>query len=250
MALNRKILLNIARLSDKSISELAAKNDIPQSNLSKWFNGKKGGYVKEEKIDRMAKSLEVDYKTGKFLPGIHRWKVLTYEGIPLVFTLSSLSPGGGDLVLVRITINPYEVDDISSKDIVCRHVPDIVINGEARGAHLAYIVAIPYDRSFRLIIDIASPMAFSRIKEELKQTNSSWKFKKNKEGEITCLTFEADEKEIINRFGNKSLSVEELDRILVVEESQWTWDRLVASLKAQGKVPEEVARKEGLLELQ
>ena len=99
-----------------------------------------------------------------------------------------------------------------------------------------------------IVIDIASPMAFSRIKEELKQTNSSWKFKKNKEGQITSLTFEADEKEIINRFGNKSLSVEELDRILVVEESQWTWDRLVASLKAQGKVPAEVARREGLLE--
>lgn len=246
MALNRKILLNIAYLSDKSISELAAKNDIPQSNLSKWFNGKKGGYVKEEKIDRMAKSLGVDYKTDKFLPGIHRWKVLTYEGIPLVFTLSSLSPGGGDLVLVRITINPYEVDDVSSEeDMSLETAFDIVING---GAHLAYIVAIPYDRSFRLIIDIASPMAFSRIKEELKKTNSSWKFKKNKEGQITSLTFEADEKEIINRFGNKSLSVEELDRILVVEESQWTWDRLVASLKAQGKVPAEVARREGLLE--
>ena len=99
-----------------------------------------------------------------------------------------------------------------------------------------------------IVIDIASPMAFSRIKEELKKTNSSWKFKKNKEGLLTSLTFEADEKEIINRFENNSLSVEELDRILVVEESQWTWERLVSALKAQGKFPEEVARREELLE--
>lgn len=222
---------------------LANENDISQANLSRWFKGQKGGYVKEEKIERMAQYLGVDYKTGKFLPGVHRWKVITYKGIPLVPTLiiptlSSLSPGGGDLVLIGTTI-PRDL--LAEQEMAF----DVVING---GKHLAYIVAIPYDRSFRLIIDIASPMAFSHIREELKKTNNSWKFKKNKEGQFVNVTFEADEKEIINHFENNSLSVEELDRILVIEESQWTWDRLVAVLKGQGKFPEEVAQELGLVE--
>ena len=69
---------------------------------------------------------------------------------------------------------------------------------------------------------------------------------------------------------DESLTVPELDKILfnppssdylwtedsIAAEDQleteygsgWTWDRLVSLLKAQGKVPEEVARREGLLE--
>ena len=70
-----------------------------------------------------------------------------------------------------------------------------------------------------IVIDIASPMAFSRIKEELKQTNSSWKFKKNKEGEITCLTFEADEKEIINRFQRSNQAIPSPLRFLNDQDS-------------------------------
>jgi len=243
MAINRKLLLYIANLNDKSISELAAKNDIPQSNLSKWFNEKKGGYVREEKIDRMAKSLGVDYKTGKFLPGIHWWRVLTSkEGVPFVTILNSLSPAGGELVFVRIETD-YEDTSVAAEGAPEWGGDPYYVTG---GVYVEYIVVIPYDRSFRLIVDIGEPSAFYCIENELKKTKSSWKFKKNKEGRLPSLTFEIDAKRIIDRFENKSLSVADLDTILGKEDSPWTWERLVFALKAQGQIPGEVAKRLGL----
>ena len=168
MEVNRKILLYIAYLNNKSISELAAKNDIPQSNLSKWFNGKKGGYVKEEKIDRMAKSLGVDYKACKLLPGIHRWIISDYkEEVPLVFTLNSLSPGGGELILIRVNLYPSKGNkgNFEGNSMAAEEEP-----GWRRYAVLPdskeYIVIIPYDHSFRIIVDMFAP--YFRIEKELK----------------------------------------------------------------------------------
>jgi transcriptional regulator with XRE-family HTH domain len=248
MPVDKRILFNIARLKGLSVMKLANENDISQANLSRWFKGEKGGYVKEEKIERMAKYLGINYKTGEILPGIHRWSAAdSEEGVPFVIILNLLSPAGGDLVLVRITDVPLEVSFVT-EDKTSLGGPIEVLSGRVEQE---YIVVIPYDRSFRLIFEgwernFQPPGIDYFIEEELEKSKSSWKFKRNKDGRLPSLTFEADEKGIFDRLENEALSIEELDTILGVEESQWTWERLVSALKAQGKVPEEVAKKLGL----
>lgn len=230
MTVNRSSLLTIAnKLKGISISELAKGNDISQSNLSKWFNEKKGGYVSEEKIIRMLKSLGVDYKTGKFLQEIHRWYIYSKDPKIFIEPLNSVLSAGGELIPVRFCLNK-EISYLTEGEVYD-------IGGEYR----FYFVAVPHDRSCRILIEIGFDPTddfFLSIDSELRKTN--WKIGKS-------IKFEADEKGITDRL-EKTISIPELDTILGANASEWTWDRLVAVLKAQGKVPEEVARREGLLE--
>ena len=65
--------------------------------MSKWFNGKKGGYVSEEKISRVAIQLGIDSKIGKMLSGIHRWTIpseTTSDVEKAEYIIRELCPGG------------------------------------------------------------------------------------------------------------------------------------------------------------
>lgn len=230
MTIDRRVFLTIAnKLKGISISELAKENDIPQSNLSKWFHGKKGGYVKEEKIERVAKYLGLDYKTGKLLPEIHHWYIYWIDSKIFIEPLNSVSPAGGELIFVRFCLNQEHFYETEGKVYG--------VGGEYR----FYLVAIPHDYSCRILIEIGFDPPddfFLSIDSELKKTN--WKKGKPKK-------FEADERKIIDRL-KKTLSIPEFDTIIGINTSEWTWDRLVSSLKEQGKTPGEVAQELGLLE--
>jgi len=230
MKINRRSLLIIAnKLKGISISELAEKNDIPQSNLSKWFNEKKGGYVREEKIERMAKYLGLDYKTDKLLPGIHRWYLYSKDSKIFIEPLNSILPAGGEILPIRFCLNPENLYETEGKVYS--------VGGEYR----FYFVAVPHDRSCRILIEFGFDMTddfIHLVDSELKKTN--WKIGKPKK-------FEADEKKIIDRL-EKTISIPELDTILGSNYSDWTWERLVSVLKDQGKVPVEVALELGLVD--
>lgn len=208
MPIDRKILLNITRLKGISVMRLANENDISQANLSRWFKGQKGGYVKEEKIERMAKYLGLDYKTGKLLPEIHRWREGFNQGKLFIETLNLISPEGGIIVPISGLV-----------------------------ANEAW-VAVPHDRFFRIILSI-SHLLTALFDPEPFDMKSTWKFQ-------DVIHLENDQRGIVDRLKGESLTIPDLDAIIRINNSIWTWDRLVSSLKEQGKTPEEVAKKLGL----
>lgn len=208
MAVERKILFNIATLKDISVMKLADENEISQANLSRWFKNQKGGYVREEKIERMASYLGVDYKTGRLLPGLHRWRGGWRQGELFIETLNLISPEGGMVVPIS---GAYEV-----------------------------WVAVPHDHSFRIILSI-SQLISGLFDNDPFNIESPWKRQ-------DLVYLKNDQRGIVDRLKGESLTIPDLDAIIGINDSSWTWERLVAVLKDQGKVPEEVAQELGLTE--
>lgn len=117
MSIEREILLNIAVLKNISVMKLANENEISQANLSRWFKNQKGGYVKEEKIERMATYLGVNYISGKLFPGVHKWSLPspTREHISRCEkTVQTLMPGGGTIFQIRLggILNPISTEGL------------------------------------------------------------------------------------------------------------------------------------------
>lgn len=228
--MTRHSLLTIAnKLKGISISELARENDIPQSNLSKWFHEKKGGYVKKEKIEKMAKYLGVDFKNSKLLPGIHRWYFYYKDPKIFIEPLNSVLPAGGEILPIRFCLNPASLYETEGKVY------------SVAGEYRFYFVAVPHDHSCRILIEFDFDLTddfMLLVTAELRNTN--WKIGKPKK-------FEADEKKIIDRL-EKITSIPEFDTILGSNYSSWTWERLISVLKEHGKVPAEVAEELGLVE--
>lgn len=236
MAIEREILLNIAVLKNISVMKLANENEISQANLSRWFKNQKGGYVKEEKIERMATYLGVNYKSGKLFPGIHRWNGVEW-GTSEIFvkTISALSPGGGEFYVIKEVLNTYFTQD--TEEFVEK-------DAEFVKSH-DFLVSVPFDQSFRIISDngLEGNGSVDGVQLALKEIKSQWKLKKDKNGSLMELEFEPG---IYARLNNEALTASELDMILGIEESLWTWERLVSTLKEKGVLPEEAARKLGI----
>lgn len=236
MAVEREILFNISKLKNISVMKLANETGISQANLSRWFKNQKGGYVKEEKIERMATYLGVNYKSGKLFPGIHRWNgVESGTSENFIKSINALSPRGGEFYVIKEVLNTYVTQDIEEF---------VEEDAEFVKSH-DFLVSVPFDRSFRIISDtwLEGNGSVEGIQTVLKEFKSQWNLKKDEKGNLLELEFEPG---IYNRLNDETLTVSELDMILGIEESLWTWERLVSTLKEKGVLPEEVARKLGI----
>lgn len=230
MDIKKKIINNLIRLRGEKILLLSKKTGINRGNLSLWLKDAKSGYLSEEKVQILSEELGYDYREGKLLPGIHRWGESWREGILLVETLNSLSPSGGMIVPVIIYIDPPDFFTVGNKDVSAD-------NYNYAGHYQNYLIVISNDRSFRIIFDIGQDLFDADF---IKTFFPGF--------EKTKIEFEYNQRRIIDRLENDFLSIPELDKIIGINASEWTWERLVSVLKDQGKVPEEVAQELGLTE--
>jgi len=230
MAIDRNLLLFIARLKKISILKMATANDISQAQLSRFFGGKKGGYLGEEKIEKVSRFLGVDYKTGKLLPGVHRWnslerwrvppssdevknleenfRTLFAEGMRYYFVVEEYDPRGGD--------NPYPVQGL--KVLVPVAQPDVRV----------IILCTLMEGKF-LWPDAEGGMS---SRDDLSGSKDSWIYPPDP-------VFQRMMKD-------ETLTVAELDILLGIKgDLGWTWDRLVAVMEANGMTPAEIAEKIG-----
>ncbi len=108
-----------------------------------------------------------------------------------------------------------------------------------------FLVSVPFDQSFRIISDncLEGNSSVDGVQLALKEIKNQWKLKNDENGNLLELEFEPG---IYTRLNDESLTISELDLILGIEESLWTWDRLVSTLKEKGVLPEEVAKKLGI----
>lgn len=237
MYIKKKTINNLITLRGEKILPLSKKTGINRGNLSLWLKDIKGGYLSKEKVHTLSQALGYDYQDGKLLKGIHRWPASWKDGKLLVETLNSLSPSGGMLIPVIICIDPPDFFTVENED-------GSTDNYGGNGHYQIHLIAIPNDLSFRVILG-TSQNVFSRdfletFFPELEKTKSSWK--------THLVEFEYDRRRIIDRLDNDSISIPELDKIIGINDLEWTWERLVSVLKEQGKVPVEVAFELGLVE--
>ena len=255
MDTKKRIINSLISLRKEKILPLSKKTGINRGNLSLWLKDAKNGYLSKEKIHILSQALGYDEQNGKLLAGIHRWFVdISVERFTLSEVLNSISPTGGKIIPAKICIYPSHS---LGKDFVV-------------GVFKYYWVIIPNDRSIRIIIflgEYTEDHDFSEFYNpiiEYEYVLNSWKSSED-------LLFDFSQVKVTGiseKLESESLSVSELDKILfdspsykkellplgnlrLTEEEKtygWTWDRLVSALKAQGKVPEEVAEELGLVD--
>ncbi|BAM06270.1 hypothetical protein [Leptospirillum ferrooxidans] len=246
MTLERKMLLNISNLKGISTMRLANENDIPQANLSRWFKSQKGGYVKEEKIERMAKYLGLDYKVGKLFPGVHRWTVpshLIEDVLQVESIVQKFLPGGGTIypvrrknpILIKMTTESYVPWSPWVRWVlVPLAFPDLRVILKM-GEKVKQLIS-PFDNHspdpFRMEGWFCPEGSKGNKKEEIKKT----------------LWVDLPEEMFLRLSGDEDLSVHDLDIILGITGSLgWTWEKLIPVLEAKGTTPDEIARNHGLL---
>lgn len=230
MAIDRRMLLYLSKFKKISILKMATANDISQAQLSRFLGGKNRGYLGEEKIERISKFLGVDYKTGKLLPGIHRWKGLE------CWTDSST------------------LEDFKNWDEVFR-----VLFG--KGPKYLFVVGEeglrgddPYPtRGLKVVVPSVQPSARVLIECALMEGKFLWPNPETGWTSRNDLTGSKDtwiyptEAVFQRLIEDEALTVAELDLLLGVNgNSGWTWERLNAALEEKGIIPEEVAQKYGL----
>ena len=235
MDIKKRIINNLISLRKEKILPLAKKTSINRANLSLWLKDAKNGYLSIEKIHTLSQALGYDDQNGKLLAGIHRWFVnISVERFTLSEVLNSTSPTGGKIIPVEICVYPSH---FLGKDFVV-------------GVFKYFWVIIPNDRSTRIIVflgEYTEDYDFSEFYKptiEYEYVLNSWESSEK----ILFDSSKAKVTGIIEKLENESLSIPELDQILGIEGSEWTWERLVSVMQSKGKVPSEWARELGFLE--
>jgi transcriptional regulator with XRE-family HTH domain len=226
MAVDRKLLLFIAKLKKISILKTATANDISQAQLSRFFGGKKGGYLGEEKIEKVSRFLGVDYKTGKLLPGVHRW-----------------------LALKSWTIRPTPEEMKNSEEIFrvlfAEGLRYLFVVDQEHGPNpvLGLKVVVPVVQPDIRVLILCTSMEGKFLWPNIE---TGWSFRNNLSGWEDSRIY-LPHSAFLRLMRDETLTVAELDLLLGVNgNSGWTWERLNAVLEEKGIIPEEVAQKYGL----
>jgi len=231
MYMDRTMLLFISKLREISILRMAKVNNISQAQLSRFFGGKKGGYLGEEKIEKISRFLGVDYKTGKLLPGVHRWNSLERWRVP---------PSSDDMKISEELSRVLFAEGMVYYFVV-KERPD------PRGCD------DPYGLGLKVLVPVAQPDVRVVILCTLMEGKFLWpdadggmSSRDDLSGSKDSWIYPPDP--VFQRMmKDETLTVAELDILLGIKvELGWTWDRLVAVMKVNGMAPAEIAEKIGL----
>ncbi len=247
-----------------TITELASQTRINRGNLNAWLNSGSPDRLSSDKIKKLFDYLEIDMDPFRLQTGIHRFTIPgpTSDSVSLIESvIFRFFPEGGTFYPVweksrTLKIAPLETDN--DNEILYR------------GIQWKRWVAVPKStHEIRVIFKMgekAKHLYHYLTNKSLSEPFMSGAYGWHGADSRILLPDQA----FARLAYGESLTVSELDKILfnppssdylwtgdsIAAEDQleteydsgWTWDRLVSSLKAQGKVPEEVARREGLLE--
>lgn len=243
-----------------TITELASETKINRGNLNAWLNAGSPDRLSSDKIKKIFDYMEIDLDPLRLRPGIHRFTIPkpTYHYVRLMSVIHELFPEGGTVYPVRKesyseTIGLYEFDNETFfsgiQEIIWVAVPKLI-----RDVRVVFKMAV---KTKRMSTD-PLPKPFS---------SGAWHFADNSNLKSNGGRDLPDQ--VFSRLAyDESLTVPELNKILFNSSSYerellslgnlmateeegaiiWTWERLVSALKAQGKVPEEVAAELGLVE--
>lgn len=229
-----------------SLRQLAQKAGLDPSGLSYWLRGKESRVSLERLKPAMALLGIGD--TG-LVPGVHKWSLPTpsrENTSRAEKTVQTLLPGGGTIFQIRLSgiLNPISTNHLIttlaflSWVLVPDHFPDVRlifrIGYHSRTKQLLTTPPFPFGSPFLVPANLGTGWRWNTDDPPDTDTPKKWnvlernKYKKLMEDDFT---------------------VDALDNFLgLSNEDDWTWDRLVSALKAQGKFPEEVASELGLVE--
>ncbi|MHB1758356.1 MAG: helix-turn-helix domain-containing protein [Leptospirillum sp.] len=249
-----------------TITELASETKINRGNLNAWLNSGAPDRLSSDKIKKIFDYLEVDLDPLRLRPGIHRFtipKPTIYYVNLIIEVMAKLFPEGG-------TVFPVRKKSYSETGWY-----EFEFDNESffSGTQGIILVAVPkFIHDVRVILKMAE-------KKHLMPARSlpspfpgvTWHLESNLRSRSNCGRELPDQ--VFSRWVyDESLTVSELDKILfnpvlggfdsseyeglmewensMAMEGEgaiiWTWERLVSSLKEQGKSPDEVAKKLGL----
>ena len=229
--------------------KLANENEISQANLSRWFKNQKGGYVKEEKIERMATYLGVNYISGKLFPGVHKWSLPspTREHISRCEkTVQTLMPGGGTIFQIRLggILNPISTEGLIT---TLAFVSWVLVPDHFQDVRLILRIGY-YSRTRQLLT--TPPFPFSSRLLIPANMGNGWRWNTDDSPDTdTPKKWIVLERNNYKKLMEEDFTVEALDNFLgLSNEDVWTWERLISVLKNQGRIPREVAQELGLVE--
>jgi len=249
-----------------TITKLASETMINRGNLNAWLNAGSPDRLSSDKIKKIFDYLETDLDPLRLRPGIHRFTIpkptIHYVNL-IIEVMGNLFPEGGTVFPVRkksyseTVWHEFEFDIESffsgTQGIILVEIPKFrhdvrVILKMAEKKHLMPARSLPYPfpgRTWHLESNLRSRTNCGRDFPD--QVFSRWVYDES-------LTVPEFDKFFFNPvLGGFDSS--EYEGLLEWKNSMasdgegaiiWTWERLISALKAQGKVPEEVARREGL----
>ena len=240
-----------------TITKLASEIKINRGNLNAWLNSGSPDRLSSDKIKTIFNYLGIDLEPLHLRPGIHRFTIPkpTYTDVRLISVIHDLFPEGGTVYPVRKesysqTLGGYEFDNETFfsgiQEIIWVAVPKLI--------HDARVIFKMGVKTYQLKSTRGLPKPFC---------SGPWHFADNSNSKSNGGR-DLPDQVFLRLAYDESLTVPELDKILfnsspyeglllgnsiAAEEGKaysWTWERLVSSLKKQGKTPGEVAKKLGL----
>ncbi len=227
-------LIDVLReLKGLSLRKLAEKSGLDPSSLSYWIRGKENR-VSGERL-KYAKSV-LGISDSGLLPGIHRWVIPSPTSSVMEkaeHLIRELSPGG---------VKVYPVySDILTQAPTSASIVD-------RLSWTLWVLAPIISPDVRIVLSLKPPSKRGFLPESLR-TPSPRNFSGvlsdgSSPKEIPSSAWKALPPQFIERVqSDEGLTVPDLDSILGISGStEWTWERVIAKLKATGVTPEETAR--------
>jgi len=239
----KEIVRDLIFLTGRTITSTALEAGIDPTNLSRFLKGH--ATVSEQKMEKVLELLGIEFPATLSPNRVHLWTLKTGDLLPLSRLLSWTNQNPFEMAYLTFSPrklktyltfmnNPLLIRSCSSSfpiKIVFRRRPPVLLPESKleKEDHVLVHMGLAKWRN------IPKKYLYPLIEVD----NSTYeKFSTGKD--LSVQEFE----QVWNSISEKSES-------LIAEPDEiygWTWDRLVAALKAQGKVPEEVARREGLLE--
>ena len=228
------LLIDVLReLKGLSLRKLAEKSGLDPSSLSYWIRGKESR-VSGERL-KNAKSV-LGISDSGLIPGIHRWIIPSPSSSEMEkaeHLIRELCPGG---VKIYPAYSEVLTQAPSTGSIVDR-LPWIL-----------WVLAPIISPDIRIVLSIKPPNKRGFLPESFRSLSpgnfSGILSDGSSPKEIPSSIWKALLPQFIERVhSDEGLTVPDLDSILgISESSEWTWERVIAKLKAKGITPEETAR--------
>lgn len=227
-----------------SLRQLAKKAGLDPSSLSYWLRGKESR-VSLERLKPAMFLLGLG-ETG-LVPGVHKWSLPTptREHISRSEkTVQTLLPGGGTIFQIRLggILNPISTEGLIT---TLAFVSWVLVPDHFHDVRLIFRIGY-HSRTRQLFTPPPFPFA-SRFLVPANMGNG-WRWNTDDSPDTdTPKKWIVLERNNYKKLMEDDFTVEALDNFLgLSNEDAWSWERLVSSLKEQGKTPEEVAKKLGL----
>jgi transcriptional regulator with XRE-family HTH domain len=241
-----------------TITEVASETKINRGNLNAWLKSGSPDRLSADKIKKIFDYLEIDLDPLRLRPGIHRFTITPRpfnEAALIEPVIFKFFPEGGTFYTV------WEKKQTEVSFLGSRWTRWVAVPKLAHDIKVIFKIGEKTKYTYRHFLNYHGSV-YKSLSELFMSGVCGWHVAESR--------ILLPDRVFARVSSDESLTVSELDKILfnppssdylwtgdsiaaedqpeTEYDSQWTWDRLVSALKAQGKVPEEVARREGLLD--